>query len=660
VKGRTHRKQIFLFLAAVLLPSLVLIGITLRMVQQERELAHGRLAQEQSRKAREIGQFLLIKLDNIQIQETAALSGGQVFSASQRYENPEVELICLVEDRRLILPWDKNRGLMDVKKFLSEPAFSQGIQAAEKAEFASKNYVRAADLYNRLVTRSEIPSQKEYARLLLARSLYKAGRKAVAISQFRSVLSLSLKVTDEYGIPLSLYAAGRLLDLESDPAKNYEKILAALREEVSRCLWLSPGACYQLRDLLSTIIGKEIDESIRKNAVNLLQTVADQTHKMELALALQNDFLSLGLLGNQGRLTPKNRSLWAAYADLDWIICLSPVREDDSAVLTIVNTGDLLNALRNDDDFRKTIPIDFTLVSESRPAGFSPGPSYKGIRVKYAEDQDRLFADPWILRPVFYLVALCLILGITLMGAYFLWRDVRREVRMSEMRSQFVSSVIHELKTPLTAIRMFAETMRMGRSRNPQTQAEYLDTIINESERLTRLLNNVLDFSKIGQGKKIYRPEKTSLYEIIRSAAKAVEYPLSQQGFTLKVRTEEGIPEAYVDKDAIKQALLNLLSNAMKYSGDSRDITLSLRKGKGGARIVVRDFGIGIAPQEKEQIFEKYYRISSPENERIVGTGLGLAMVAHIVRAHGGRIELDSRPGEGSTFSILFPLESEV
>ena len=230
---------------------------------------------------------------------------------------------------------------------------------------------------------------------------------------------------------------------------------------------------------------------------------------------------------------------------------------------------------------------------------------------------------------------------------------------MAEMRSQFVSSVSHELKTPLTAIRMFAETLRMGRSKDMKTQNEYLDTIVNESQRLTRLLNNVLDFSKIEQGKRLYRPETASLYEIVESAARAMEYPLSQQGFKLDVQTEEGLPEVCVDRDAIEQALLNLLHNAMKYSGESKEIGLCLKRKDGYSLIQVIDQGIGIDPQEQERIFEKFYRISSPENERIVGTGLGLALVSHIIEAHGGRLELDSTPGKGSTFSIYLSLEKE-
>jgi signal transduction histidine kinase len=232
-------------------------------------------------------------------------------------------------------------------------------------------------------------------------------------------------------------------------------------------------------------------------------------------------------------------------------------------------------------------------------------------------------------------------------------------VGMADLRSQFVSSVSHELKTPLTAIRMFAETLRLGRAKDPATQMEYLDTIVNESERLTRLLNNVLDFSKIEQGKRIYHPAPASLAEIVRTAARAMEYPLKQQGFALDVRIDESLPQIHVDRDSIEQAVLNLLSNAMKYSGESRTIGLSVRREDDYALIQVIDKGVGIDPKDQTRIFEKFYRVPTRENQSLPGTGLGLALVAHIAKAHDGSVRVESAPGEGSTFSILLPLENE-
>jgi signal transduction histidine kinase len=206
---------------------------------------------------------------------------------------------------------------------------------------------------------------------------------------------------------------------------------------------------------------------------------------------------------------------------------------------------------------------------------------------------------------------------------------------------------------------MFAETLRLGRAKDPATQAEYLDTIVNESERLTRLLNNVLDFSKIEQGQRTYHPAPASLPEIIGAAVRAMEYPLKQQGFELDIRNDEGLPQVRVDRDAIEQAVLNLLSNAMKYSGESRTIGLGVHREGDSAVIQVVDKGVGIELKDRDRIFEKFYRVPAHVSQSMPGTGLGLSLVAHIAKAHGGSIKVESGPGKGSTFSIILPLESE-
>ena len=224
------------------------------------------------------------------------------------------------------------------------------------------------------------------------------------------------------------------------------------------------------------------------------------------------------------------------------------------------------------------------------------------------------------------------------------------------MRSQCVPSVPHELKTPRPAIRLFAETLLLGRSPRPEVSQEYLETIVNESERLTRLLNNVLDFSKIEQGTKTYRLAPQSPAALVITAVNALRYPLAQQGFELRVRVADNVPSISADADAIQQALLNLLSNAMKYSGAGRVIDLELLQENGQAVIAVSDRGIGIPPGEQKRIFDKFYRVPGIENQRIAGTGLGLTLVDHVARAHGGRVTVTSTPGAGSTFALVLPL----
>jgi two-component system phosphate regulon sensor histidine kinase PhoR len=253
-----------------------------------------------------------------------------------------------------------------------------------------------------------------------------------------------------------------------------------------------------------------------------------------------------------------------------------------------------------------------------------------------------------------------LAVGLAILGSVFFWRDVRRDLETAELRSLFVASVSHELKTPLAAIRMFAETLRLKRFREPEKETEYLDTIVNESQRLDRLIANVLDFSKIEKSRRIYRFENTSIKDVLESAVRVMDYPLRSKGFQLKLAIRDELPEISADADALLQAVLNLLDNAMKYSGDSREIELSLIRDELKAIIRIRDWGIGIPASEHQRIFEKFQRVPDRKSEGVVGAGLGLALAEHIVEAHGGRIEVESRPGEGSVFSLILPLENRV
>lgn len=652
INSRGHRKQFFLFLIAVVLPSLLLVIFALRMIRQERELVQKRMEDERQRMAREIGQILLMRLEKIKLQEVDASINWTELPDSLEYINPEVVLIAQVGEAKLRLPWESNQKGKDFRQILSDSNFAIKIQHGEQQEFEKKNFSGAAELYRQLMNTTREPIQKSYVHLLLGRALSKMERKKEALEHFRGVLKLPSRIKDEYGIPFSLYAAGPLLEAGT----SLEEVSEVVRAEIEAKRWLSPAEAYLLKDLAEKLTNS-LEPSIKDAADKYNQQVLDYIRKMEKALALQRDFQTLALFSNQE--SQKNETIWVAYSEGPWLISLASPLAGTNPLLIVVKAEDILASLKSDSSFLKTYPREIRFIRGESLEGEFLGPNFRGLKIAFDARELSALSKQWSVQPAFYLLALLLVLSVTLFGAYLLWRDVRRDLQMAELRSQFVSSVSHELKTPLTAIRMFAETLRLGRSKNQKTQRDYLDTIVNESQRLTRLLNNVLDFSKIEQGKRIYQLAPASLAEIIQRAAQAMEYPLSQQGFRLHVQADEGLPVVLVDQDALEQAILNLLHNALKYSGEARDIDLLLKRKDNYALIQVVDRGVGIEPKEKKRIFEKFYRIPSEENKRLPGTGLGLAIVSHIVKAHGGHIEVESALGKGSTFSIYLPFESK-
>jgi len=292
------------------------------------------------------------------------------------------------------------------------------------------------------------------------------------------------------------------------------------------------------------------------------------------------------------------------------------------------------------------------LVAKSVQGSEPLGEGFAGLHVLWQPGR----FEPMPRVPVtVYATGVALIVGLTIVAGYVLLRDVSRDLRMAELRTHFLASVSHELRTPLTAVRMFAETLVMGRTADEHTRREYLESIVNESERLTRLVDNVLEFSKIEHSTKAYRMQPIRLPDVVRSAARLMQYPLAQQGFLLKLSIDETLEPVSADSDAIEQAILNLLSNAMKYSGSAREIQLGLASNNGDAVIAVTDRGFGIAPEEQSRIFEKFYRVRTAETDAIGGAGLGLALVKHIAEAHRGNVEVRSTIGKGSTFILRIP-----
>ncbi len=235
-------------------------------------------------------------------------------------------------------------------------------------------------------------------------------------------------------------------------------------------------------------------------------------------------------------------------------------------------------------------------------------------------------------------------------------RNVAKEMALARLKSDFVSNVSHELRTPLSLIRLYAETLEMGRITSPEKYQEYYRIIRKESERLSALINNILDFSRIEAGRKEYDFRETDMRELVHTTLDSYRYQIEQNGFVYEEKISDDVPPLRVDREALSRSLLNLVNNALKYSYDRKYIGVNLYRKNGSVRLEVIDHGIGIPDQEQHKIFEKFYRVGDPLVHNTKGSGLGLSLVRHIVRAHGGKVLVDSVPGEGSKFTISLPV----
>lgn len=260
-----------------------------------------------------------------------------------------------------------------------------------------------------------------------------------------------------------------------------------------------------------------------------------------------------------------------------------------------------------------------------------------------------------VLRTSFVILgSLSLLMGAGLILTY---RNVARELALAKLKSDFVSNVSHELRTPLALIRLYAETLELGRISNPGKRQEYYEIIRKESERLSSLINNILDFSRIESGKKEYSFRETDVADLVRSTLESYRFEIEQNGFQFEQKIDNNLPQVWVDREAIARSLLNLVNNAVKYSATEKYLGVNLYGHDGGVNLEVVDHGIGIPTKEQDKIFDKFYRVGDPLVHNTKGSGLGLSLVRHIVQAHGGEVAVESEPGQGSKFIITLPVE---
>ncbi len=255
-------------------------------------------------------------------------------------------------------------------------------------------------------------------------------------------------------------------------------------------------------------------------------------------------------------------------------------------------------------------------------------------------------------------------LAAVLLMLWLMFRLARRERALSQMKSDFVADVSHELKTPLALIRLFGETLLEGRVSSDDKRQEYYDVILRESTRLTHLIDNLLDFSRVEAGGKEYQLSPHDAGDVIRETYEAYRHELDHHGFEHRITVAQDLPHVRMDREAIAQAMINLMGNAIKYSDNDRflaiDVERDTRRGNHGVLISVHDRGIGITPEDRSHIFEGFFRASDRRVRDRRGAGLGLALVKHIVTEHGGTIWVESRLVKGSTFRVFLPAADDA
>ena len=259
-----------------------------------------------------------------------------------------------------------------------------------------------------------------------------------------------------------------------------------------------------------------------------------------------------------------------------------------------------------------------------------------------------------------YLLIFILIALFMLLGFAFTIYTLNIELRLNKLKSDFISNVSHELKSPLTSIRMMTEMLHHNRVQTEERKSAYYSAMLEESEHLSHLIDNILDFSRMEDDRKKYDFTDLDLDELLRKFLESTHESLSDPGFDIHYSCTEKVQAIKTDKDAILQVFYNLVDNAIKFSGTSRQIDISLSSGNNELLFCVKDYGIGIPVKDQEKIFDRFYRSDEPQRMGIRGSGIGLTIVKRITEAHNGYLTLESKPGEGSTFCVHLPVNRNM
>ncbi len=249
--------------------------------------------------------------------------------------------------------------------------------------------------------------------------------------------------------------------------------------------------------------------------------------------------------------------------------------------------------------------------------------------------------------------ALGLLTVVVVAGSYSVARAYARELAVMRLQSDFVSAVSHEFRTPLTSLRQLSETLNEGRPLLDERRARSYQALDRATNRLQKLVEGLLDFGRMESGAMVYRKQDLDVAALVTSVVNEFQREAGDRGYHAELKTEGDLPSIHADPEALGRAVWNLLDNAEKYSPESKTIQVDVEREGAGIAIRVQDHGLGIPAAEQRDILRKFVRGTAAHTTGIKGTGIGLAMVKHIVDGHGGSLRLESAPGAGSTFSIV-------
>jgi signal transduction histidine kinase/tetratricopeptide (TPR) repeat protein len=582
------------------------------------------------------------------------------------------------------LGWDDHTG----HQFFSNPQTTESFNKAEEAEFIRKNLSESIRLYRDALRFSGTSQEMAFLISRIGRCYYKLGDYPEAIQEYSNILLPEYLETSIGNVPAAVVAYSQVASsYEAMQAygDQYLTMVDLYKALLDRPWGLAGGDyLYYLNSVSKKLFQTENsfadEDSVIKDLSNLREREQLLQEQISFIKLIQKDMLPelIAALeqGSRGEFRlhttsfevsdstillyyyklpavfRQSRSMALGFQlNRDFVLknhfpeVLGSVHLGKDMLVGIVGENDSILYLKHNHPFKTYLAAaDFLNHFPSwKVALFDP----EGKSIEQLAGKEKGL----------YLAVFIGIIVVMLIGIILMVYAVIHESEISRLKSDFVSNVSHELKTPLALIRMFGETLDSGIVEDEDKKREFYNIIRKESERLSHLINNVLDFSRMDAGVKEYNLQEADLVEVCRNSLEAYKFQLSDSGFKIESELAADPVKLKMDTDAVSQVLLNLFNNAVKYSDENKSILVKVWRNSEAAMISVKDNGLGIPKEDLKRIFDKFYRVSSPRTRETRGSGLGLTLAKHIVEAHGGSIEVQSEVGKGSLFTIRFPFK---
>lgn len=701
---RKRRRIVLLFGLGIVLPSLVLGFLALRGVQNDQALIEKEKLEETRQAAERIIHAVDEKITALETVYSKAIAdelGTPAASlkdilASAAQENPLVEeFFSLHDEKKINFPLARLLYVPDGHREtdpppIANPGLSEELKMAQQLEFQQNDYPKALAAYRRAFKLTADPCFRGMILNAIARIQTKSGRFIESISTYEKIVQdLNDAVLPE-GIPLGPAALLEICEI----LREIQDLAGSLRTSLRlyRALlhgdWILEKAEYEffaehaVRLIEESFSGQPAGAGLDRLLAefgNLKNKETRQREKTERMIAFQESApsalsarvsgetfesrSSLRMVLNIGDFSffvsilkaapPKNKTPLKALGfliDADGIMesILRPALLDD------ISSGEVSWAVKE----RNGNVVLSAGNSSPGPAAFrayfvSNVPDWT---LEFYQPPPRLIATFLLSRRGFYFYVFLLLAGILIFGLALTIRTVSREMELARMKSDFVSTVSHALKSPLTSIRQIAEMLQTGRVPSEERRQTYYDVLLEQSERLSLLTDNILSLAKIEEGRAEFMFESSDIPALLTETVSSIQDRVRHEGFDIRLNIEGPIPRLRADPSALSQAVANLIDNAIKYSGVSRKILVGASAGEKTLTISVRDFGVGIAKEDIDRIFERFYRGGNVLTRTVKGSGLGLTLVKRIVEVHRGKVHVESEPGKGSVFSIRLPL----